>query len=145
MTCANPVLTLTSMTSATVPDYLWTAATGGNIVSTTEDAMVNVPDTYMLVVNDLANGCSNSTMTIVTEDTTPPTTMVLPLTGELDCNTTSINLDASGSTGQGTLSYLWDDPAASTTANITVTTPACLLYTSPSPRDRTRSRMPSSA
>ena len=26
-----------------------------------------------------------------------------------------------------------------------VETPACLLYTSPSPRDRTRSRMPSSA
>ena len=28
---------------------------------------------------------------------------------------------------------------------ITLQAPACLLYTSPSPRDRTRSRMPSSA
>ena len=35
-----------------------------------------------------------------------------------------------------------------TSAEITVTLPAgivCLLYTSPSPRDRTRTRMPSSA
>ena len=29
--------------------------------------------------------------------------------------------------------------------NVAVTGDACLLYTSPSPRDRTRSRMPSSA
>ena len=28
---------------------------------------------------------------------------------------------------------------------LTITTDVCLLYTSPSPRDRTRSRMPSSA
>ena len=35
-------------------------------------------------------------------------------------------------------------PEVETWINFTVTT-ACLLYTSPSPRDRTRSRMPSSA
>ena len=34
---------------------------------------------------------------------------------------------------QASVPNLWDDPEA------------CLLYTSPSPRDRTRSRMPSSA
>ena len=32
-----------------------------------------------------------------------------------------------------------------TTANVSGAVKACLLYTSPSPRDRTRSRMPSSA
>ena len=31
------------------------------------------------------------------------------------------------------------------TNNIAAVPPSCLLYTSPSPRDRTRSRMPSSA
>ena len=49
---------------------------------------------------------------------------------------------------------LWDggaggglDPEEHGLADLTLTTPtrACLLYTSPSPRDRTRSRMPSSA
>ena len=34
--------------------------------------------------------------------------------------------------------------ASSATSNVVVST-GCLLYTSPSPRDRTRSRMPSSA
>ena len=47
----------------------------------------------------------------------------------------------SGST-TGINSYTWDfgDGQTGTGQNIT-----CLLYTSPSPRDRTRSRMPSSA
>ena len=35
--------------------------------------------------------------------------------------------------------------AAAATTTTTTTTTTCLLYTSPSPRDRTRSRMPSSA
>ena len=36
------------------------------------------------------------------------------------------------------------DPAARSVAEVVLFYP-CLLYTSPSPRDRTRSRMPSSA
>ena len=36
-------------------------------------------------------------------------------------------------------------PNAKHTQHTTQTHPTCLLYTSPSPRDRTRSRMPSSA
>ena len=38
-----------------------------------------------------------------------------------------------------------DNPAASTFSVVSAIWYACLLYTSPSPRDRTRSRMPSSA
>ena len=39
-----------------------------------------------------------------------------------------------------------DDPhQAANPASVYATSAACLLYTSPSPRDRTRSRMPSSA
>ena len=37
------------------------------------------------------------------------------------------------------------EPAEVTTADVLAFIKACLLYTSPSPRDRTRSRMPSSA
>ena len=36
-------------------------------------------------------------------------------------------------------------PAAQVNADWSATSGVCLLYTSPSPRDRTRSRMPSSA
>ena len=48
--------------------------------------------------------------------------------------------------------YAYDDGPLPIPANQTISQPyvvafmiACLLYTSPSPRDRTRSRMPSSA
>ena len=40
---------------------------------------------------------------------------------------------------------LFDDPAAIQHENPVCMADRCLLYTSPSPRDRTRSRMPSSA
>ena len=40
---------------------------------------------------------------------------------------------------------LVEDSPAKHTQHTTQTHPTCLLYTSPSPRDRTRSRMPSSA
>ena len=41
------------------------------------------------------------------------------------------------------IAFQWRDPSSSSEA--LVSRIACLLYTSPSPRDRTRSRMPSSA
>ena len=42
--------------------------------------------------------------------------------------------------------YAYDDGPLPIPANQTISQPyVCLLYTSPSPRDRTRSRMPSSA
>ena len=42
---------------------------------------------------------------------------------------------------KGTLSFRMDDQKQ----RLAITGDTCLLYTSPSPRDRTRSRMPSSA
>ena len=43
------------------------------------------------------------------------------------------------------LKYIWDQFDSLTTEHVLPKLIACLLYTSPSPRDRTRSRMPSSA
>ena len=53
---------------------------------------------------------------------------------------TSANKTSAGSTSKYTIS------ASTVTDNgLTMSSYTCLLYTSPSPRDRTRSRMPSSA
>ena len=43
------------------------------------------------------------------------------------------------------INVFWSDEDESYVADIPDLFPCCLLYTSPSPRDRTRSRMPSSA
>ena len=52
--------------------------------------------------------------------------------------------DNGGTVVESTFDYVgfWGEYVASGTMNLVIT---CLLYTSPSPRDRTRSRMPSSA
>ena len=53
---------------------------------------------------------------------------------------------AHGSTGAGNDQVRFDMIFQTLAPEITIITPiSCLLYTSPSPRDRTRSRMPSSA
>ena len=65
--------------------------------------------------------------------------------------TTNINLAGSDGTNDaitligGTDITLAHTSTSSITINSTASGNTCLLYTSPSPRDRTRSRMPSSA
>ena len=60
---------------------------------------------------------------------------------------TPVALDGTNSTDDGTIeSYRWTrNSIALATGSEPVLSSICLLYTSPSPRDRTRSRMPSSA
>ena len=53
-----------------------------------------------------------------------------------------VNFDANASGNSGTIQFYFNDAPLSPGA---VLQQICLLYTSPSPRDRTRSRMPSSA
>ena len=104
----------------------------------------------------------------------PPVTIIvnpipaITISGDtIICQGKSLSLTATQITGA---TYLWVGPATNTNTNplvksnmqfsdagvysVTVTLPTgctitrsvnCLLYTSPSPRDRTRSRMPSSA
>ena len=50
-------------------------------------------------------------------------------------------------TSDGAGNVTWQDSTGGGGASVTIsdTPPACLLYTSPSPRDKRQSRMPSSA
>ena len=87
-------------------------------------------------------------------DCPPPNSMRIGDTNTAQTEKVSgyeLQIDKNNPNGPKICVTLWEDigtvekmlpsvPAVSTTATI-----ACLLYTSPSPRDRTRSRMPSSA
>ena len=55
------------------------------------------------------------------------------------------NINATGSVAVGTQGYQYIDATGAATTLSGSFSGSCLLYTSPSPRDRTRSRMPSSA
>ena len=85
------------------------------------------------IFTDANGNISTQTQNVVINDTTAPsfTTSPASVTVECDANT------APSATGTAAASDNCD-------SSVTVTY-ACLLYTSPSPRDRTRSRMPSSA
>ncbi|MGY5849781.1 hypothetical protein, partial [Salegentibacter sp. F14] len=113
LTCDTTSITLdaSGSTVAGTASYLWDSG------ETTTTLEVSEPGTYTVTVTDTENGCSNEAQVTVTEDVTP---VVAQITGnqELTCDTTSITLDASGSTFQGTASYLWN--TGETTASIDV-------------------------
>ena len=54
-------------------------------------------------------------------------------------------MDVTDDQAEEMLMTLWDMMVQFVDFGFNLNTDACLLYTSPSPRDRTRSRMPSSA
>jgi 1,4-alpha-glucan branching enzyme len=74
--------------------------------ATTATAAVTTAGTYSVTATD-ENGCSLSNSVNVGVDQGVPVANIANITPTLDCKTTSIVLDASGSTGGGTLSYKW--------------------------------------
>ena len=101
--------------------------------STNQSILVDSPGVYEVIVSN-ALGCTGSNEVVVTQsDQLEPIISGSPTF----CNSSSTTLDA----GNGFSEYLWSNN--STSQSISVNT--CLLYTSPSPRDATLSRMPSSA
>ena len=104
--------------------------TGGSVLRLEVDAEGSPNDDHAVWANALLTGAVNQPTTISIAETAPNGTFVGTYNG--------IDID-----GGDTLNYSLPDqngPFA-----IDPNTGACLLYTSPSPRDRTRSRMPSSA
>jgi len=94
--------------------YVW--STG----ATTAQVTVTNADTYIVTVTDGTNSCTATESVVVTQNTTDPTAVINAALTELSCNVSSIDLDASASSGNS-LSYNWSNGA--TTAEITVTSP----------------------
>jgi len=86
--------------------YLWTT-TDGSIVSD-ENTLTPTVDgigTYQLLITDSNNGCTAISTVMVGENITPPTADA-GLDVSIDCGTTVITLDGSGSSSGG-FSYEW--------------------------------------
>ncbi|PTX42878.1 gliding motility-associated-like protein [Christiangramia gaetbulicola] len=116
LTCATTEVTLDASGSTVqgTASYEW------NTGATTATITVTETGDYSVTVTDSDNGCSAEATVTVTQDITP---VVADITGNetLNCTTTSITLDASGSTVQADASYLWSTGA--TTSSIEVTEP----------------------
>ena len=105
---------------------------------------------------------ANHTITITTDtnvsqpfgDLNLVGTLLIDISGNpdvIDLNPSSINIDGINTPGLGILNFIGSQVRLNLPASTIVTVEnggtlnACLLYTSPSPRDRQKSRMPSSA
>ena len=117
--------------------YAWDMD-GTALTDVTEDLSGLGAGTYTVTVTD-NNNCTGECTVSLTE---PTPVEVVGTPTDLDCNDASgtpsggIDITASGGQGssEGDYTYNWSS-----------STLGCLLYTSPSPRDATLSRMPSSA
>ena len=116
LTCA---LTSISLTATGGGNYSW--SNGAAVVGTTANLTVTTPGTYTVTVTTIANGCSSSNATVITQNITPPSAAItsVPTPAVLTCITTSINLTA---TGGGTYSWVSGTTNLGTQANISVTT-----------------------
>lgn len=104
LTCVVNSATVTGMTPDTNATFAWTGPNGftSDLVSFT----TGVEGTYNLVVSDPDNGCTAAVATAVISNTTAPTaSAVAP--GNLNCNTTQIQLNGTGSSQGGSISYTW--------------------------------------
>ena len=115
----------------------YTVATGGCSATETLDIIVNaLPDATIDAVVDL---CLTDDPVILTAATTGGTFSGPGVTGNsFDPSTADV--------GNHAITYeITDGNGCSNTATTNIIVKACLLYTSPSPRDLSTSRMPSSA
>ncbi|MBV6441209.1 MAG: hypothetical protein EPGJADBJ_02889 [Saprospiraceae bacterium] len=87
--------------------YVWNTP-NGNIVSgvNTLNPLVDAPGTYYLNVINVQTGCTAVSSVIVGVDQTAPQAVVAP-GGELNCNTSSLTLDGTGSSTGSAITYLW--------------------------------------
>ncbi len=87
--------------------YQWITSNGQIIGSaTTNSVSVNAAGSYSLQWTVPENGCTNSTVQMVIENKIQPLADAGLDTG-IPCNGQDLQLDGSGSTGQGNLTYQW--------------------------------------
>ena len=104
--CNNTMATLDANGSSPNATYTWTDA-NGMVVGTGITLQVGAGE-YTLTV-DNGSGCNASAnpITISSNNATP--TANITGNAPINCNTTSVTLDGTGSTGSGTLTYSWQD------------------------------------
>ncbi|QCX37144.1 DUF11 domain-containing protein [Aureibaculum algae] len=130
LTCSVTSLVLSGSSSTAGATYLWTGP--GTITdATTLTPTVSAAGTYTLTITDADNGCTATDTVVITEDIAAPTADA-GTDAELTCLVTTLNLDASGSSGQGALTYAWttaDGTIDSGAATATPTISAAGTYT----------------
>ena len=106
--CNLEVATLNTMGSdnTTGFDLVWTNNTGQTIPNGTENPTVTVEGQYTLTITNTDNGCFDSQMVTVVEDTEVPT-VVATSDDDITCQETMAPLSGLGSSTGDIFSYTW--------------------------------------
>ena len=107
--CASPNGTASVSTDASSPFYNWENSSG-NLISTNSMATGLGSGTYFVTVTDGSSGCTNDCQVTIQNTTSNPVASIADPMDVLDCNTFSLNLSGTSSTGTG-LSYSWSGPS----------------------------------
>ena len=92
----------------------------GNFLSSNLTPLVNLPACYILIINDLDNGCPARDTVCITENTTPPIAEIGLANITLDCANPSYNFGENTNTSQGAeYSYEWFLNSISVSQNAT--------------------------
>jgi gliding motility-associated-like protein len=117
LTCQNLLISLDGSTSSGIGNltYEWFDDVN-TLLSNDPSIPVNSPGTYTLNVIDISNDCSATTTVEVFQNTNPPIANA-GLNGTINCNQNAVDLDGSGSSGNGLLIYEWFDEIGNTISN----------------------------
>ena len=95
LTCSAPILTLTATPTGS---FTYAFSSGASPIGTTNQATVNAPDTYSVLITG-ANGCTaTATTTVISNTTAPVATIVSNPNATLTCTQTALTLTAGGGT-----------------------------------------------
>lgn len=106
-----------SASTGTGLSYAWST------MATTPMIPVSAAGMYSVTITETGTNCTATASVTIKQDAAVVANIAMPTTTVLNCETTTIALNAGTSTGEGTLSYQWDDMAMSTSSSIMVTTP----------------------
>ena len=113
-TCSTTRLDLTAQSQlGALASFAWSTGSLATTITTTTAGM------YRVTVTNNSNFCTSATAVTLTSNTTPPAIVFAPGIRELNCILRTLNIDASGSTGQGTLRYNWSNNQTANNINVT--------------------------
>jgi len=118
ITCQNGQVTVSAInvTGATNPTYTW-SLDGNPLTGNGSTIVVGGSGQIEVTITDSGTGCtSNQIVNTIMENTSLPTA-VASVSGDVNCNNTSVVLNTSGSTTGGTVSATWDGPGGTVDPN----------------------------
>lgn len=120
ITCADTIAQLNATTNANSAAYSWVGP--GGFASGAQNPTTETPGVYTVTILDNSNGCTATATATVNENTTPPTASAT-VPGNLNCNTTSLQLNGTASSQGANFSYLWTTSNGNIVSGETTLTP----------------------